>query len=84
MQSHITYTVIYAVVIRKKHTESVFKIYSVRHKVRHKQEAAFNHSKVWPHLWFYKAISSTVFLHKLPVPYHCIWRSMRGGNFNEK
>lgn len=51
-------------------------------KVKTKQEdLSVNQSS---HLWFDKTASSTVFLQKLPVTYHCRWRSTRGGNFNEK
>lgn len=73
MQSHV----IYAVILKKN------RIYSAGYKSKKKtNKRSFQSLK-----------SSAMFvvlrcnfppLHKLPVPYQCIWRSMRGGNFNEK
>lgn len=59
----------------EKHTEI---------QVKNKERAAFNHLKVLPHLRSYKAISSTLFLHKLQFHASAYGDLRRGGNFNEK
>lgn len=52
----------------------------VKNKNKEQTRGSFQSLKSWTTF----AVLQSNFLHKLPVSYHCIWRSMRGGNFNEK